>query len=306
MNEVIKQKLPNICVDYLDYYKHNLNKSDNTINAYARDLKLFTEYFNITDDTEIKSLGDIKLRDLYKFQASQSSNKSASTVARLTATIKSFYKYLSRFNHIDKNVTSDLEQPKLPERLPKFLNEKEAIKLLDTVDKLNTRHPDRDFAIIITFLSTGIRLSELVNINVSDIKDGQLIVTGKGNKQRYIPLSTECQIAIKEYLKNKKYFDGDALFTTERNNRVQANPVGAIVKQYLTKMGKGNLSVHKLRHTAATNWLKNGTDIIKIKELLGHSNISTTEIYTHVNPEGLVEVVNNTALKGYKRKSKTI
>jgi site-specific recombinase XerD len=305
MNEV-KTNLPTICIDYLDYYKYNLNKSDNTINAYARDLKLFADYFKITDNTEVKSLGDITLRDLYKFQASQSSNKSASTVARLTATIKSFYKYLSRFNHIDKNVTSDLEQPKLGERLPKFLNEKETIKLLDTVDKLNTRQPDRDFAILMTFLSTGIRLSELVNINTSDIKDGQLIVTGKGNKQRYIPLSVECQRAIKEYLRNKKYFDGDALFTTERNNRVQANPVGAIVKQYLVKMGKGNLSVHKLRHTAATTWLKNGTDIIKIKELLGHSNISTTEIYTHVNPEGLVEVVNNTGLKGYKRKSKTM
>jgi site-specific recombinase XerD len=306
MNEVIKQKLPNICVDYLDYYKYNLNKSDNTIGAYSRDLKLFVEYFKITDDTEIKSLGDITLRDLYKFQASQSSDKSASTIARLTATIKSFYKYLSRFNHIEHNVTSNLEQPKLPDRLPKFLNEKETIKLLDTVDKFNTRQPDRDFAILMTFLSTGIRLSELVNINTSDIKDGQLIVTGKGNKQRYIPLSIECQRAIKDYLKNKKYFDGDALFTTERNNRVQANPVGAIVKQYLTKMGRKDLSTHKLRHSAATQWLENGTDIIKIKELLGHSNISTTEIYTHVNPKGLVEVVNNTGLKGYKRKSKII
>lgn len=278
-----------IVQEYLNYYKNNENASKHTLIAYTRILSSFVDYFKFTNENNIK---EISLKDLRKFQGNHG-NSSASTVAQITACVKSFFKYMTEVEFINNNVALGLKSPKIPKRLPKYLTQKESNQLLNQVSKTNTRQPERDTAILMIFLSTGIRLSELCNINVSDINDGVLTVIGKNNKQRQIPLNKQCQESINEYLSNKKYFCGDALFTTERNNRIKANPVGVIVKNYLKQIGKGDMSVHKLRHTAASTWLNNGADLLQIKELLGHSNINTTTIYTHIDNGSLKDVVNS-------------
>jgi integrase/recombinase XerD len=272
------------------------NKSQNTINAYKRDLQLFVDYFQLTNENIINKLNnEVTLEKLYEFQGSRS-NSSASTVARLTACIKSFYKFLHQFRYIKENVAVYLKQPKQGKRLPKFLNNKETVQLLNQVDKMNSRYPERDYAMLSIFVYTGIRVSELVNINVSDIHDGILRVIGKGNKERRISLNQECQKAINNYLKVKNVNSGDALFVSERGNRFQANPASLIVKKYLTAIGQEDMSVHKLRATFTTRLYNNGVDLFTLQSLLGHESLETTKRYTNVCDSNLKNAIENDKL----------
>ena len=279
---------------FLNHCK-NQNKSPNTTKAYSRDLVLFVDYFKLTNENVIDRLNVITLEELYGFLEIRS-NRSPATVARIVSAIRSFYDFLHQFRYIKENVSVYLKQPKKPKRLPKFLTQDESKDLLNSVDKVNSRFPERDYAILMTFLSTGIRVSELVSINISDINDGMLRVVGKGNAERYIPLSNSCQDAINQYLSVKRHYCGDALFTTERKNRMQSNPVGLIVKKYLGAIGKEGLSTHKLRHTSASTWIENGADLLQVQELLGHKSVATTQVYTHINKDKLKDVVNNTII----------
>jgi len=220
---------------------------------------------------------------------------SPATRARKISSIRIFFKYLSsKAKLIDSNPAQDLETPKIGKRMPKYLSLDESKKLLNvTLD--NNRNSVRDFAIITLFLNCGMRLSELVNINIKDIdlSESKMTVIGKGNKERTIYLNKACYKAIQDYLSirphDKVKFDSrDALFLSKRKERISNRMVQEIVKRELAKAGLdiNKYSVHKLRHTAATLMYQYGNvDIRALQVLLGHQNISTTQIYTHVENE---------------------
>jgi integrase/recombinase XerD len=187
-------------------------------------------------------------------------------------------------------------------RLPRYLNIEESKKLLGAIDG---EHRERDFAIITLFLNCGLRLSELVGINLNRIKNDILTVVGKGDKERTIYLNAACKRAIEAYLKVRPVEgvkDKNALFLSERKQRISNKTVQHIVKKYITAAGLDpeRYSTHKLRHTAATLMYKHGkVDIRALQEILGHESIATTEIYTHVDNQQIKTAVESNPLSGY-------
>ena len=304
---------PEFLNSFLDYTATILNKSPNTIKEYNYDLNMFLKFilyhFKMVDTKEIKDIKEIdihhmsiedlkkiKLDDIHAFlfYLKNNNQSKSATRARKVSSIRVFFNYLSNKKGIlDKNPAQNLETPKIEKRMPKYLTLDDSKKLLETVMNDSDRNKERDFAIITLFLNCGMRLSELVGINLKDISfnDEKLNVIGKGNKERTIYLNKACLNAIDSYLKVRpkdgvKFDSRDALFLSERKERISNRTVQYIVKQELQKSGLdiNKYSVHKLRHTAATLMYKYGNvDIRALQELLGHESISTTEIYTHVD-----------------------
>lgn len=293
VSEKYKTELPQIMLDFLDYCgSASQRRSEHTILNYALDLKKWFKY-QFKGDLEIiaEDIAKLELIDLDRFIGSLT-DMSANTVIRNVASIKSFYRYLVKYKLIKYNIAIDVDTPKKQKRSPKYLTVKEITKLISVIDKMDVRYPERDKAILIMFIGTGMRLSELVDVSKSDIKEGMLRVIGKGDKERFIPISDKVKDAIKDYLKVRVDCDGDTLFVTERNTKFNPNAMTHLVKKYLEKAKLGEYSTHKLRHTAATEWYENGTDIKEIQELLGHESIETTLRYTHGNRDKK-KVVNN-------------
>ena len=306
---------PEFINSFLDYSATILNKSPNTIKEYNYDLVMFLRFikihFNLTDkvdfskipvkDISIETIKKITLNDIHAFlsyMAVELKSKSA-TRARKASTIRIFFNYLSQKAHlIGINPAQNLETPKLDKRLPKYLNLEESKKLLQVTANEDNRNSQRDYAIITLFLNCGMRLSELVGINLQDIdfEESKLNVIGKGNKERTIYLNKACIKALKDYIdirpkqgvKVDKQNSHKALFLSERRERISNRTVQYIVDKELRAAGldTSKYSTHKLRHTAATLMYQYGNvDIRALQELLGHESISTTEIYTHVNNE---------------------
>ena len=206
---------------------------------------------------------------------------------------------------LEKNPMKNLDIPKTKKSLPKYLTLEESEKLLSVIDG---KFKERDYAMITLFLNCGMRLSELVSIDYNDIKsDGTIVITGKGNKERTIYLNQACINAIADYMVVRPH-DGvkdRALFLSARNQRISNRSVQHIVETYLNKAGLGDrgLSVHKLRHTAATLMYQHGdVDVLLLKEILGHENLSTTEIYTHISNDATKKAVDSNPLAGEKPK----
>ena len=200
----------------------------------------------------------------------------------------------------------ELESPTLKKSLPKYLSLDESIQLLESIDG---RDKERDYAIITLFLNCGLRLSELCSLNYTDIEsDGTMTVTGKGNKERTIYLNDMCVNAVKEYMKVRPVDgvkDKHALFLSNRKSRISPKTVQHIVEKFIEKSGLGDrgYSTHKLRHTAATlMYQKGGVDVLLIKDILGHENLATTEIYTHIVDEQLKDAVSSNPLNKLKGK----
>ncbi len=303
--------IPELVNEFIDYMIGIKNRSKNTIKEYYYDLRdsikflsLIIEdkisFMKINDELiknkNIKNLDEkfikkIKLEDLYSYINYLSVNRSdkPTTRARKIATLKSFFNYLTLKKKIlDKNPAVELETPKLPKRLPKYLTLDESISLLHSIDG---KFEKRDLCIVTLFLNCGLRLSELVNINIKDIKDNVLTVIGKGNKERSVYLNNACQKAISDYINirpKNNLKDRDALFISERGTRISRRSVEVMVKKYILAAGLDpkKYSPHKLRHTAATLMHKyGGVDIRALQQILGHESISTTEIYTHIDSE---------------------
>lgn len=276
-------------------------------------------HFRMTDEKEIKNINihDMSIETLKKvtlddihaflFYLSNNYQSKAATRARKVSSIRVFFNYLSnKTNLLDKNPAQNLETPKLEKRMPKYLTLDDSKKLLETAMSESDRNKERDFAIITLFLNCGMRLSELVGINIKDInfKDEKMNVIGKGNKERTIYLNKACLNAVEGYIKVRpkdgvKFDSRDALFLSERKERISNRTVQYIVKQELRKSGLdiNKYSVHKLRHTAATLMYKYGNvDIRALQELLGHESISTTEIYTHVDNSQIRKAVESNPL----------
>jgi len=312
---------------FLDYNITILNKSPNTIKEYNYDLANFLKFislkYKLSNKTEIKEvmidsmdISDVKkitLEDIHSYISYMATNlkSSPATRARKIASIRVFFKYLSsKAKLIDTNPALDLETPKLGKRMPKYLSLDESKKLLNVTLNTDDRNNIRDYAIITLFLNCGMRLSELVNININDIdfSESKMTVIGKGNKERTIYLNKACLNAINDYLSirphNSVKFDShDALFLSERKERISNRTVQQIVKNELRRAGLDTkkFSTHKLRHTAATLMYQYGNvDIRALQELLGHESISTTEIYTHVNDERVRKAVESNPLADIK------
>ena len=331
-----RENNPEYLNDFLDYSSTILNKSVNTIKEYNYDISHFLKFIkyrfdNIKiediedirkikiDDTDLNFVSKIKLEDIHSFLAYLRNNfrSKPATLARKTASIRVFFNYLcNKSKKIPINPAQDLESPKLDKRLPKYLTLEQSKELLEVASNPaptshgNHDNSTRNYAIITLFLNCGMRLSELVNINIKDIdfENNKLNVIGKGNKERTIYLNNACIKAINNYLKDRprdgvKANSRDALFLSEQRKRISNRTVQYIVKEELRYAGidSKKYSVHKLRHTAATLMYKYGqVDIRALQELLGHESISTTEIYTHVDNEQIRNAVESNPLADTK------
>ena len=318
---------PILLTDYLNFLKSIRGLSPNTIKEYGYDLEVFFKYqilrkvyygdqssfvkeFKDTDMKKIidaKFLANLTIADFYAYLSylDNEKNDNPTTRSRKISAIKSFYKYLyQEIEVIDENITEKLRNPKISQRQPVYLTLDETERLLTVVNaEKNEFLRARDLAIIFTFLTTGMRLSELVSINVSDIENDHFKIIGKGNKERTVYLTENALKLIHNYLNiRNKYLDGmyiDALFVSTRKNRISNRAVQSTIEKYLNKAGFDTslYSTHKLRHTAATLMYKYGNvDIRALKDILGHTNISTTQIYTHLDDEDLKDAVNKNPL----------
>ena len=316
--------LPQSVIEFLNYLSVVRSKSELTVLEYASDLRLFFRFMLVyrgivAKDTEFEKIDisfidldfikTVKISDAYAFLSycrSERKNDSAS-IARKVSSLRAFFKYLCvKMKQIPENPMEELESPKLKKALPKYLSLEESIQLLDSIDG---RDKERDYAIITLFLNCGLRLSELCSLNYSDIKtDGTMTVTGKGNKERTIYLNEMCVNAVKEYMKVRPVDgvkDKHALFLSNRKSRISPKTVQHIVEKFIEKSGLGDrgYSTHKLRHTAATlMYQKGGVDVLLIKDILGHENLATTEIYTHIVDEQLKDAVSSNPLNKLKGK----
>ena len=205
--------------------------------------------------------------------------------ARKLSAIKSFYKYLTvRTKQLQENPVAELEYPKLRKSLPRYLTLEQSAALLQAVSGQNEK---RDYAILMLFLNCGIRRSELVGLNLTDIYEDRIRVVGKGNKERFVYFGTSCRKAIDAYLLERSQrvlTDNRALFGSRDGNRISVTAVHRLVKKALLQAGLDatQFSAHKLRHTAATMMLSGGVDVKTVQEVLGHENLNTTQIYTHI------------------------
>lgn len=304
---------PTILRDFLVYHGTIKGQSPLTISEYYLDLRLFLRFIKLmrndmpmnTDletidikDVDLQFIRDIDTSDIFDFLSYLANDRpvgpdmpnadhgiSAASRARKLSAIKSFYKYLTvRTKQLSENPVADLEYPKLRKSLPKYLTMEQSAALLQAVSGPNEK---RDYAILMLFLNCGIRRSELVGLNLTDVYEDRIRVVGKGNKERFVYFGTACRKAIDGYLaerSQKVLSDNRALFGSRDGNRISVTAVHRLVKKALLQAGLDStqFSAHKLRHTAATMMLSGGVDVKTVQEVLGHENLNTTQIYTHI------------------------
>ena len=304
---------PQVLREFLIYHENIMGQSPLTISEYYLDLRMFLRFVKLMsndmpiqtalDDIDIHDITidfirEIDTSDIFDFLSYLANDRavnpespapdygiSAASRARKLSSIKSFYKYLTvRTKQLEENPVADLEYPKLRKSLPKYLTLEQSAALLQAVSGQNEK---RDYAILMLFLNCGIRRSELVGLNLTDVYEDRIRVVGKGNKERFVYFGTACRKAIDAYLpeRNKQVLtDNRALFGSRDNNRISVTAVHRLVKKALLKAGLDStqFSAHKLRHTAATMMLSGGVDVKTVQEVLGHENLNTTQIYTHI------------------------
>lgn len=322
----ILQSCPPIIRDFLTYNETIKGKSSRSVEGYFLDLQTFFRYLliargKVDKDTEFEKIDilsvDIELiktvtiSDLYAFlvYCKNERDNNTATRARKTSTLRIFFRYLSSQTHqLENNPALMLEAPKVKQALPKHLTLEDSLELLNSVEGPNK---ERDYCILVLFLNCGLRLAELCALNLSSISsDNTLTVLGKGNKERVVYLNTACLEAVNAYLKVRPndgipVTDKNALFISRNHRRISPKTVQHIVKTYLEKSGLGGqgYSTHKLRHTAATLMYQHGdVDIRVLKDILGHANLGTTQIYTHVSNRQIEDAVNQNPLANVKSK----
>lgn len=304
---------PQILRDFLTYHENIKGQSPRTISEYYLDLRMFLRFIRLMrndmpmntplEDIPIKDIdlafvGSITTSEVFDFLSYLANDRplnpdsvfteygiESSARSRKLSAIKSFYKYLTvRTKQLQENPVADLEYPKLRKSLPKYLTISQASALLQAVSGQNAK---RDYAILMLFLNCGIRRSELVGLNISDVYEDRIRVVGKGNKERFVYFGSSCRKAIDAYMveRNKMVLtDNRALFGSRNGNRISVTAVHRLVDKALLKAGLDTtqFSAHKLRHTAATMMLSGGVDVKTVQEVLGHENLNTTQIYTHI------------------------
>ena len=284
--------------NFSNFLKFERNFSDNTLDAYIRDIKKFSLYAE--KNLENSKPKAITYEDLQEYLILQSKQKiSERTQARWISSIKSFFKYLLEEEIRDDNPATLLEGPKLGLYLPDTLSVEDVERITKNIN-LSTDLGVRNQCMVEVLYGCGLRVSELIELKISDItfKEGFLKVEGKGQKVRYVPLANYTSHLIKNYIENvrinnkinKKY--EDILFLNSRGSSMSRVIVFIIIKELAEKAGiRKNISPHTFRHSFATHMLQNGADLRFIQEMLGHSSITTTEIYTHLNTEELRDTI---------------
>ncbi len=304
---------PQILKDFLTYHENIKGQSPRTISEYYLDLRMFLRFIRLMrndmpihthledipiKDIDLAFIGSITTSEIFDFLSYLANDRplnpdsphteygiESSSRSRKLSAIKSFYKYLTvRTKQLTENPVADLEYPKLRKSLPKYLTLSQASALLQAVSGQNAK---RDYAILMLFLNCGIRRSELVGLNLTDVYEDRIRVVGKGNKERIVYFGSSCHKAIEAYMVERKEMilsDNRALFGSRNGNRISVTAVHRLVEKALLKAGLDvtQFSAHKLRHTAATMMLSGGVDVKTVQEVLGHENLNTTQIYTHI------------------------
>ncbi len=304
---------PQILKDFLTYHETIKGQSPRTIEEYYLDLRMFLRFIKLMrndmpmnthledipiKDIDVPFIRTITTSEVFDFLSYLAADRtqdpddpysdhgiSPAARARKLSALKSFYKYLTvRTKQLQENPVADLEYPKLRKSLPRYLTFEQSASLLQAVSGQNQQ---RDYAILMLFLNCGIRRSELVGLNLTDVYEDRIRVVGKGNKERFVYFGAACRKAIDAYLPIRRkqiLTDNRALFGSRNGNRISVDAVHALVKKALLKAGLDatQFSAHKLRHTAATMMLSGGVDIKTVQEVLGHENLNTTQIYTHI------------------------
>ncbi len=304
---------PQILKDFLAYHETIKGQSPRTVEEYYLDLRMFLRFIRLMrnemplstrledipiKDIDVEFIRTIRTSEIFDFLSYLANDRvlnpdsavpdagiTPAARARKLSALKSFYKYLTiRTKLLQENPVADLEYPKLRKSLPRYLTLEQSAALLQAVSGQNQK---RDYAILMIFLNCGIRRSELVGLNIKDVYEDRLRVVGKGNKERFVYFGAACRKAIDAYMpiREKQILtDNRALFGSRNGNRISVDAVHALVKKALLKAGldASQFSAHKLRHTAATMMLSGGVDIKTVQEVLGHENLNTTQIYTHI------------------------
>lgn len=320
-----RTEAPPLLRDFLVYHETIQGHSRQTVDEYFLDLRNFFRYLkqekNLVprdvpldhisiDDVDLSLVRSVTLTDIYSYMNHLSRDRglNAASRARKVATIRSFYKYLTnKAKLLDQNPVQDLDSPRLKKSLPKYLNLDESVELLESVDGKNA---SRDYCILTLFLNCGLRISELVGLNTTDVRGDHLRVLGKGNKERVLFLNPACQKALQDWMTDRNTLtlvDQNALFVTLQNRRrISKAAVHKLVKKHLAAAGLDSTqySSHKLRHTAATLMLQNGVDVRTLQEVLGHDHLNTTQIYTHVDSDDLRAAARANPLAQVKRRGR--
>lgn len=316
---------PQLLRDFLVYHETIQSHSKRTVEEYFLDLRNFFRYIKLLrgrcpndtpldlisiDDLDLDLIQSVTLTDVYAYMGflAQDRGLNANSRARKVAAIRSFYKYIvNKAKLMSVNPVQDLDSPNIRKSLPKYLKLDETLDLLDSVDGPNAA---RDYCILTLFLNCGLRISELVGLNKTDVRGDQLRVLGKGNKERILYLNDACQRALDDWMIERNsltLIDENALFVTPKyRKRITKAAVHKLVKKHLSAAGLDSTqySSHKLRHTAATLMLQNGVDVRTLQEVLGHDHLNTTQIYTHVDSDDLRYAAKASPLSKVKKKKK--
>lgn len=318
--------LPSLVREFASYKSVIQNSSEKTISEYLLDLRTFFRFLVARDkkispnseefekidirSVDLDYIKNITTEDIYEFlmYADNVRGNMAAAKSRKLSSIKGFFKYLTtKRMMLEDNPAINIEAPKKKQALPKFLSLEESLELLNAIknDK-ESKSTVRDYAIVTLFLNCGMRVSELVGINIEDVdaKFRSLTVTGKGNKQRIVYLNDACRVALAEYMEERlseshKACMSNALFLSGREQRISVKTVQWMVYKYLDMAGleSKHYSVHKLRHTAATLMYQTGNvDVRVLKDILGHEQLNTTQIYTHVSNQSMEDAMSHNPL----------
>lgn len=288
----------NYISEFEGYLKIEKNASVYTIDSYMKDIYDFVDFMKIINIYAIEEVTYINIR---KYLAYLNEKKYAKkTIARKVSSLRSFFRFLVRENYLEVNPFLMVSTPKIEKKLPNFLYEDEITELINAPD-LSKELGIRDRAILEILYASGIRVSELVTININSVDFGNqiLLVFGKGSKERYVNIGQYASEALKLYLndarpKLKPQNDENAVFINRYGSRLSDRSVRRMINKYINQISvTKKVSPHTLRHTFATHLLNSGADLRSVQELLGHVNISTTQIYTHVTKERLQTIYNN-------------
>ncbi|HDP69828.1 MAG TPA: site-specific tyrosine recombinase XerD [Actinobacteria bacterium] len=297
--------MENLLREYLNFQSVEKGLAKNSLQAYKRDL---TKYLTFLDKKKINSVDKISYQNVLDYLTDLKKKGYAPTsISRSVAAIKTFHKFLVQ-EEITKNFpTANLKFPKVPKRLPRVFTVEEMLRLL-VQPHGNTPLNFRDKAMLEVLYGSGIRVSELVSLNTEDIDDesGYIRVLGKGSKERIVPIGSHGLEAISEYIKKgrlklTKGHYSSALFLNQHGKRLTRQGCWKILNKHAKRASLKNLHPHSLRHSFATSLLQGGADLRSVQEMLGHADISTTQIYTHITKEHLKEVYMSTHPKAKKR-----
>jgi len=318
---------PQFLKEFLYYMQTIKGLSPRTVEAYFVDLNLFFKYIvqkrsgcidnenlisvdiSNLDIDNLSTISQSDILDFLYFIMNRRSNSAASRARKLSS-LRGFFKYMvQKTNQLENNPCENIELPQNKKRLPKYLTLEQCYELLSNI---NTKFASRDYCIVMLFLNCGMRLSELVGIDIKDIRGDTLRIIGKGNKERTVYLNNGCINAIDDYLKERNALVSPsvepALFiSATHKKRLTTRGVQLIIENALKAAGLDGMgfSTHKLRHTAATLMHRSGgADMLALKEILGHEHVSTTEIYTHLSDEALMRAAKSSPLSTFKKATK--